>query len=63
MQAWWVALLFKGVAAVAILFAYYVVVYRGSHFIGRFIPDGKFKDALFRERGNQVDRPDSRGLR
>ncbi len=37
---------------VALVFAYYVVVYKGSHLIGRFIPEGKVKEWLFRERGD-----------
>lgn len=53
MTEWVTALLLKGVAGVAILFAYYVVVYRGSHFIGRFITNRKLYDFLFRERWHE----------
>ena len=52
MENWVLALLLKGVAVVILAFGYYVVVYKGSHFIGRFIPDGKVKEWLFRERGD-----------
>jgi hypothetical protein len=51
MDGWLIALLLKGVALVSLAFGYYVVVYKGSYLIGRFIPNGKFKDFLFRERG------------
>ena len=37
---------------VLLAFGYYVVVYRGSHLIGRFIPNGRLKEWLFRERGD-----------
>lgn len=46
------ALLMKGAAIVLLAFGYYLVVYRGSHLIGRLIPDGKIKEWLFRERGD-----------
>jgi hypothetical protein len=52
MENWVLALLMKGAAIVLLAFLYYVVVYKGSHFIGRFIPDGKVKEWLFRERGD-----------
>ncbi len=52
MENWVLALLLKGVAVVILAFGYYVVVYKGSHLIGRFIPDGKIKEWLFRERGS-----------
>lgn len=52
MTAWMLGLLLKGAAVVLIAFLYYVFVYKGSHFLGRFIPDGKIKEALFRERGD-----------
>lgn len=52
MENWVLALLMKGAAIVLLVFLYYVVVYKGSHFIGRFIPDGKVKEWLFRERGD-----------
>lgn len=52
MENWLIAVLLKGAAVVLLAFLYYVVVYKGSHFIGRFIPDGKIKEALFRERGD-----------
>lgn len=52
MENWVLALLLKGVAVVILAFGYYVVVYKGSHLIGRFIPDGKVKEWLFRERGD-----------
>lgn len=52
MEAWVIALLMKGAAIVLLAFCYYVFVYKGSHLIGRFIPDGKLKEWLFRERGD-----------
>lgn len=52
MEAWVIALLVKGVTLIALAFAYYVVVYKGSHLIGRFLPNGKLKEFLFRERGS-----------
>lgn len=52
MDAWIAALLMKGAAIVLLAFGYYVVVYKGSHLIGRFIPDGKVREWLFRERGS-----------
>ena len=52
MEAWVAALLLKGAAILLLAFGYYVVVYKGSHVIGRFIPDGKLKEWLFRERGD-----------
>lgn len=52
MENWVLALLMKGAAIVLLAFGYYVVVYKGSHFIGRFIPDGRVKEWLFRERGD-----------
>lgn len=51
MDSWLVALLVKGVATVAIVFLYYVFVYKGSHLIGRFITNDRLYDFLFRERG------------
>lgn len=42
----------KGAAIVLLAFGYYVVVYKGSHLIGRFIPSGRVKEWLFRERGD-----------
>ena len=52
MEGWVIALLVKGLSLVALAFAYYVVVYKGSHLIGKFIPEGKIKDFLLRERGD-----------
>lgn len=52
MENWVLALVLKGAAVLLLAFCYYVVVYRGSHFLGRFIPDGKLKEWLFRERGD-----------
>jgi hypothetical protein len=52
MDTWVIVLLVKGVAVVFLAFAYYVVVYKGSHLIGRLIPEGKVKEFLFRERGD-----------
>ncbi len=51
MTAWHWALLLKPLGALLIIAAYYVVVYKGSHLLGRFIPNGKVKEFLFRERG------------
>jgi hypothetical protein len=53
MQSWVVALLLKGVAAIAVAFAYYVIVYRGSHVLGRYIKNPKLYDFLVRERGRE----------
>lgn len=50
MLSWLLALLIKPLFVGAFALAYYVVVYRGSHWLGRFIPDPLF-DFLFRERG------------
>lgn len=52
MQAWLIALLIQGVSFVALVWLYYVIVYKGSQLLGRFIPEGKLKNALFRERGS-----------
>lgn len=52
MENWVLALLLKGAAIMLLAFGYYVVVYKGSHVLGRFIPDGKLKEWLFRERGD-----------
>lgn len=52
MEAWVIALLMKGAAIVLLAFGYYVVVYRGSRLIGRFIPNGRLTEWLFRERGD-----------
>lgn len=51
MQSSWLALLFKPLLLVGFVFAYYLIVYKGSHFIGRFIKNPKLYDFLFRERG------------
>lgn len=50
---WIFALLVKPLSVVALVFLYYVIVYKGSHFIGWFIPEGRIKQALFRERGSR----------
>jgi hypothetical protein len=52
MENWLLALLMKGSAIVLLAFCYYVFVYKASHLIGRFIPEGKLKEWLFRERGD-----------
>jgi hypothetical protein len=52
MDVWLIGLLIKGVSMVALVFAYYVVVYKGSHLLGKLFPEGKVKEFLFRERGN-----------
>lgn len=52
MENWVLALLLKGAAILLLAFGYYVFVYKGSHVLGRFIPDGKLKEFLFRERGD-----------
>lgn len=54
-----VALLVKPLAAIAIVWLYYVFVYKGSHFLGRFIKNEKLYQFLFRERGDEDPR---RGL-
>lgn len=51
MTAWSWGLLLKPLIAVGILAAYYLVVYRGSRTIGRFIKNDRLYDFLFRERG------------
>lgn len=51
MDVWVVALLLKAVAGVAIVWLYYVFVYKGSHLLGRFIRNDAIYDFLFRERG------------
>lgn len=57
MDNWVIAIFLKGAAVLLLAFLYYVFVYRGSHFLGRFIPAGKWKDFLFRERGNSGTAP------
>ena len=49
---WWVVLLLKPLAVLVVSFVYWLIVYRGSHWLDRFIPAGKLKAALFRERGD-----------
>jgi hypothetical protein len=61
-MTWALALLFKGLIAVAIVAAYYVVVYRGSLWLGTFIKNPRLYDWLFRERGVQRPAP-GRNLR
>jgi hypothetical protein len=56
MESWFVAMLVKVPAVVAIAFLYYVIVYKGSHLIRRFIPEGRVKEFLFRERGSSGTR-------
>lgn len=51
MSAWLLALLIKPVMAYAFVAAYFFVVYRGSHLIGRLITSPQAYDFLFRERG------------
>lgn len=51
MDGWVLALLLKGSAVVLLALFYYVVVYKGTQLLGRFIPEGRIKDFLFRERG------------
>lgn len=51
MEPWSWSLILKPLAVVLIAAAYYFLVIKGSQTIGRFIPDGKLKDFLFRERG------------
>lgn len=53
MQGWAWTLVLKPLAVVAVVFAYYVVVYKGSHLIGRLLPNGRLKEFLFRERGSE----------
>lgn len=52
MSSWQWTLLLKPLAVLFVALCYYVLVYKGSHFLGRLIPDGKVKDFLFRERGD-----------
>lgn len=56
-RMWIIALVVKPLSLVALIFLYYVFVYKGSHLIGRFIPEGRIKSALFRERGGSRSRP------
>lgn len=53
MEGWMLALLMKGAAGIGLAFGYWLVVYKGAALIGRFIPPGRVKDFLFRERGRQ----------
>lgn len=62
MSGWLLALAMKSVAVLGLAFAYYVVVYRGSQWLGRFIPEGRLKEALFRERGSEHARAQQRPL-
>lgn len=49
-MAWLLALLLKPLFVVGFAFAYYLLIYRGSLWLARFIPDPLFS-FLFRERG------------
>lgn len=51
MSAWLLALLIKPVMAYAFVVAYFFVVYRGSHLLGKLITSPRLYDFLFRERG------------
>lgn len=51
MGTWVWALLLKGLIGIALVWLYYVFVYKGSHFLGRFIRSDAVYDFLFRERG------------
>lgn len=53
MEGWSWGVLLKPVIVAGLALAYYFVVYRGSKWLGRFIPEGRFKEALFRERGDE----------
>lgn len=57
MSSWVWAIFLKSAAVVLLAFVYWVVVYKGSHLLGLFIPNGKFKDFLFRERGDSGTTP------
>lgn len=57
MDNWVIAIFMKAAAVLLLAFVYYVFVYKGSHMLGRLIPDGKLKDFLFRERGNSGTAP------
>lgn len=52
MEGWSWGVLLKPAIGLVLVVAYYVVVYRGSKWLGRFIPEGRIKEALFRERGS-----------
>lgn len=51
MENWQYVLILKPLAVLVVAGVYYVCVYRGSHYLGRFIPQGRVTDFLFRERG------------
>lgn len=50
---WATALLLKLPIAVVIALLYYLIVYRGSLWLGRYIKSPRLYDFLFRERGRQ----------
>lgn len=50
-MAWLLALLLKPLFVVGFVYAYYLIVYRGSLWLGRFITNPSLFDFLFRERG------------
>ena len=52
MDNWVYALLLKFASLLLLAFLYYVFVYKFTRLIGRFIPNGKVKEFLFRERGD-----------
>lgn len=62
-MSWWIVLLLKPIFAVALAVAYYLTVYRGSLFIGRFIKNRRLHDFLFRERGRSSGSGAHRELR
>jgi hypothetical protein len=50
MSAWFYALVFKMVIAPVMLYGYWLVAIKLPNVFKRYIPDGKIKDALYRER-------------
>lgn len=62
-MSWWIVLLLKPIFAVLVAVAYYLTVYRGSLFIGRFITNRRLYEFLFRERGRGGSSDTHRELR
>lgn len=50
MNGWFYALVLKMILAPIILFLYWFLSIKIPHLLKRFVPNGKIKDALYRER-------------
>lgn len=50
MNGWFWALIFKPLAGLAMIAAYYFIFIKGMRWLYRALPKNKFVDALFRER-------------